>query len=291
MTYAQFKIPLFTAFALMAFAANSVLNRLALGGNMIDAGSYITLRLVSGAVTLWLINAVSKRKIGWLRGHHFLDSLVSAFYLFLYGVCFSFAYRSLTSGTGAFILFGTVQTTMLAVLLSRGEKPHISEWVSLLIALGGLGYIVFPGLSAPDPLGAFLMVAAGMAWALYTLRGKGVKDPLETSATNFIFSVPMIFCIYCLNLTKTHVNTEGVAYAVASGALASGVGYVIWYAALRGLTTTQAALLQLSVPVIAAFGGIIFLSETLTTRLIIGGVLIIFGVSLALLGKPKSTST
>jgi drug/metabolite transporter (DMT)-like permease len=289
MTYTQFKIPLFTAFALIAFAANSVLNRLALGGNMIDAGSYITLRLVSGAVTLWLLNAISKRNIVWTQSLQW-GSPLSAFLLFLYGVCFSFAYRSLTSGTGAFILFGTVQTTMLTVLLWRGEKPHVSEWLSLLIALSGLVYIVFPGLSAPDPLGAFLMVTAGMAWAFYTLRGKGVKDPLETTATNFIFSVPMILCIYCLNFSKTHVNTEGVAYAVASGALASGVGYVIWYAALRGLTTTQAALLQLSVPVIAAFGGIIFLSETLTTRLVIGGVLIIGGVSLGLLGKPKSTS-
>jgi drug/metabolite transporter (DMT)-like permease len=283
MTYANFKIPLFTAFALIAFAANSVLNRLALGGNMMDAGSYITLRLVSGAITLWLINAFSKRNIGWkLRG-----SPLSAFLLFLYGVCFSFAYRSLTSGTGAFILFGTVQTTMLTVGLSRGEKPHILEWLSLLIALSGLMYILFPGLSAPDPLGAFLMVTTGIAWAFYTLRGKGVKDPLETTATNFIFSVPMILCIYFLNFPKTHVNTEGVAYAVASGAIASGVGYVVWYAALRGLTTTQAALLQLSVPVIAAFGGIIFLSETLTTRLIIGGILIIGGVTLALVGKPK----
>jgi drug/metabolite transporter (DMT)-like permease len=283
MTLSKFQIPIFTAFALTAFAANSVLNRLALGGNTIDAGSYITLRLVSGAITLWLINAVSKRNIGWiLRG-----SPLSAFYLFLYGVCFSFAYRSLTSGMGAFILFGTVQTTMLTVLLRRGEKPHVSEWVSLTIALSGLIYIVFPGLSAPDPLGAFLMTVAGMAWAFYTLRGKGVKDPLETTATNFIFSVPMIFCIYFLNLPKTHISTEGVVYAVASGAIASGVGYVIWYAALRGLTTTQAALLQLSVPVIAAFGGIIFLSETMTTRLMIGGVLIIGGVTLALVSKPK----
>jgi drug/metabolite transporter (DMT)-like permease len=283
MTHSQFKIPLFTAFALIAFAANSVLNRLALGSNTIDAGSYITLRLVSGAFTLWLINAMSKRNFGWiLRG-----SVLSAFYLFLYGVCFSFAYRSLTSGTGAFILFGTVQMTMLTVLLKSGEKPRILEWLSLLIALSGLAYIVFPGLAAPDPLGAFLMIVAGMAWAFYTLRGKGVKDPLETTATNFIFSAPMILCIYFLNLSKTHISTEGVIYAVASGAIASGVGYVIWYAALRGLTTTQAALLQLSVPVIAALGGIIFLSETLTTRLIIGGILIIGGVTLALVSKPK----
>jgi drug/metabolite transporter (DMT)-like permease len=287
MTQSKFQTPLFTAFSLIAFAANSVLNRLALGGNMIDAGSYITIRLVSGAVTLWVINAISKRNVGWLQSLHLWGSSLSAFYLFLYGVCFSFAYRSLTSGMGAFILFGTVQTTMLTMVLRRGEKPHVTEWVSLFIALIGLIYIVLPGLSAPDPLGALLMTIAGMSWAFYTLRGKGVKDPLEKTASNFIFSIPMILCVYFLNFAKTHVNTEGVAYAVVSGALASGVGYVIWYAALRGLTTTQAALLQLSVPVIAAFGGIVFLSETLTTRLIIGGILIIGGVSLGLLGKLK----
>ena len=278
------RIPLFTAFALVCFAANSVLNRLALGGDTIDAGSYIGIRLVSGAIMLWLINGVSKKDFSL----PLKTSPLSAFYLFLYGISFSYAYRSLTSGTGAFILFGTVQTTMLTMLLLRGERPHFSEWAGLVLAICGLTYLVFPRLSAPDPVGAILMLTAGIAWGFYTLRGKGVKDPLETTATNFIFSVPMIFCIYFFNLSKTHVNTEGVAYAVASGALASGVGYVIWYAALRGLTSTQAALLQLLVPVIAAVGGIIFLSETLTTRLIIGGFLIIGGVTLALIGKPKT---
>jgi drug/metabolite transporter (DMT)-like permease len=275
------QIPLFTAFALICFAANSVLNRLALGGNMIDAGSYIGIRLLSGALTLWLINGFSKQNFGLiLRG-----SPLSAFYLFLYGVAFSYAYRSLTSGTGAFILFGTVQTTMLAVLLLRGERPKLAEWVGLFIALSGLTYLVFPGLSAPDPFGALLMITAGIAWGFYTLRGKGVKDPLETTARNFILSVPMVLAVNLFSFFKAHFSIEGVVYAIISGAIASGVGYVIWYAALKGLTTTQAALLQLSVPIIAAFGGVTFLSETITIRLIIAGVLIIGGVTLALVSK------
>jgi drug/metabolite transporter (DMT)-like permease len=278
------RIPILTAFALVAFAANSVLNRLALGANAIDAGSYIGIRLVSGAVTLWLINAISKQKWGLiLRG----GNPISAFYLFLYGITFSFAYRSLTSGTGAFILFGTVQTTMLTVLLVRGERPHISEWFGLLIAISGLTYLVFPGLSAPDPIGAVLMLTAGIAWGFYTLRGKGVKDPLETTALNFIFAVPMVLLVNVFTFPKAHFSTEGVGYAILSGAVASGLGYVIWYAALKGLTTTQAALLQLFVPVIAALGGSLLLSETITTRLLVAGFLISIGVILALIGKQK----
>lgn len=275
------RIALFTTFALIAFAANSVLNRLALGGNTIDAGSYIGIRLVSGALTLWLINALSKQHFSLiLRGSPF-----SALYLCLYGVAFSYAYRSLSSGTGAFILFGTVQTTLLTTLLVRGERPHVSEWLGLILAFSGLVYLVFPGLSAPDPLGAALMVIAGIAWGFYTLRGKGVKDPLETTAQNFLFSVPMVLVVIFFTYSKAHVSTEGVSYALLSGAIASGIGYVIWYEALKGLTTTQAALVQLSVPIIAALGGVCFLSENITTRLIIAGVLIVSGVSGALLGK------
>jgi drug/metabolite transporter (DMT)-like permease len=279
----SWRIPLFTVFALFAFAANSVLNRLALGGNTIDAGSYIGIRLVSGAITLWLINGMSKRNFGFTLKFNPL----SAFYLFLYGVAFSFAYRSLTSGTGAFILFGTVQITMLTMLLLRGERPYISEWAGLILAISGLTYLVFPGLSAPDPIGAILMLTAGIAWGFYTLRGKGVKDPLETTALNFILAVPMVLLVNVFTYSQAHFSTEGVTYAVLSGAVASGVGYVIWYAALKGLTTTQAALLQLTVPIIAALGGVVFLAETITTRLIIAGGLIILGVTFALMGKKK----
>ena len=279
---------IFTAFALIAFASNSVLNRLALGGNLIDAGSYIGVRLVSGALTLWLINGIYKRDFSLIRTAFIgasLSRFLPAFYLFAYGVAFSFAYRSLSSGMGAFILFGTVQTTMLSMVILRGERPHISEWLGLIVALGGLVYLVLPGLSAPDPLGALLMIVAGVAWAFYTLKGRGVKDPLETTALNFILSVPMVLAVIVLTFRQMHCSTEGVTYAVVSGALTSGVGYAIWYTALTGLKTTQAALLQLLVPIIAAVGGIIFLSENITSRLIVAGVLIIMGVVLALLGK------
>jgi drug/metabolite transporter (DMT)-like permease len=270
------RIPLFTAFALVCFAGNSVLNRLALGGNTIDAGSYIAIRLVSGALMLWLLHSISKRDYKMEVKGDFLP----AFYLFLYGIAFSFAYRSLSSGMGAFILFGTVQTT-----ISRGERPHFSEWMGLLLAASGLTYLVFPGLAAPDPLGAALMVIAGIAWGFYTLKGKGVKDPLETTALNFIRAVPMVLLANIFTFSTAHWSAQGVFYAFLSGAVTSGMGYAVWYAALRGLTTTQAALLQLCVPVIAALGGVVLLSESITERLIGSGLLIISGVSLALLGK------
>jgi drug/metabolite transporter (DMT)-like permease len=280
----NWRIPLFTVLALIAFAANSVLNRLALGGQTIDASSYIGIRLVAGALTLWIINAISKKKMGLiLRGANVLP----AFYLFLYGITFSFAYMSLPAGTGAFILFGTVQTTLLTTLLLRGERPHLAEWAGLIIALSGLTYLVFPGLSAPDPVGALLMITAGIAWGFYTLKGKGVQDPLETTALNFILAVPMVLIINMLSYSKSYISTEGVFYAVLSGSIASGIGYVIWYAALKGLTTTQAALLQLAVPIIAAFGGVVLLKESITMRLIVAGALILSGVVLALIGKKK----
>ncbi len=282
------RIFIYTSFALIAFAANSVLNRLALGGNTIDAGSYIGIRLASGALTLLLLNGIDKRSFTFLRSAYsdlFVKNILPAFYLFTYGVAFSFAYRSLSSGTGAFILFGTVQTTMLSMALLKGERPFISEWMGLIIAILGLVYLVFPGLSAPDPLGAFLMIIAGIAWGFYTLKGRGVKDPLESTALNFIVSVPMVLAVNVFTFSNAHFSTEGVIYAFISGAITSGLGYAIWYAALKGLTTTQAACLQLFVPIIAALGGILFLSENITSRLIGAGLLIIGGVVLALIGK------
>ncbi len=279
---------LLTAFALIAFAANSVFNRLALGSNAIDASSYVSIRLLSGAATLWLLNSLSKSQFNIVQRPfltHLKPRFLPAFYLFAYGITFSFAYRSLNSGMGAFILFGTVQTTMLSMAVLKGERPHISEWLGLVVALGGLVYLVFPGLSAPDPLGAVLMVIAGIAWAFYTLRGRGIKDPLETTALNFICTVPMVIVVLVFMMSKMHFSTEGVVYACLSGAVTSGMGYAIWYTALRGLTTTQAALLQLLVPILAALGGVVFLSENITMRLVGAGALIILGVALALLGK------
>ncbi len=281
----QLRVVLLTTFALCAFAANSVLNRLALGSQLIDPTTYITIRLVSGALVLWLLNSVSKQKISLPLP----VSWWSAFYLFLYGIAFSYAYQSLSSGMGAFVLFGTVQTTMLSATVLKGERPHWSEWLGLSIALAGLVYLLFPGLSAPNPLGALLMVTAGVAWALYTLKGKSAKDPLETTAVNFVMAVPMVLVASIFSFSTSHFNSQGVLYAVISGSLSSGVGYAVWYAALKYLTNTRAALLQLSVPIIAALGGVVFLSETITSRLVWAGLLIVCGVGFAL-GFGKTTN-
>jgi len=275
---------LLTTLAMIAFASNSLLNRLALGQDTIDPVSYTTIRLASGAVILSLI-AFLQRKNSQpiLRG-----SLFSAAFLFLYAITFSFAYLSLSAGTGALILFSSVQLTMIFVALRSGERPHPLEWTGLILALGGLVYLVFPGLTAPSPLGSALMVIAGISWGFYTLRGRGSQNPLAATAGNFVYAVPMILIVLVISLKNVAISSNGIFYAVLSGALASGVGYVIWYAALRGLTTTRAATVQLSVPVIAALGGIMFLSEHVSARLLIAGILILGGIALALSSRAKS---
>ena len=274
---------LLTTLAMIAFASNSLLNRLALGQNTIDAVSYTTIRLVSGAVMLFIIaNLQRKTNQPVLRG-----SWISAVFLFLYAIAFSFAYLSLSTGTGALILFGSVQVTIIVVALRSGERPSRLEWVGLILALGGLVYLVFPGLTAPSPLGSALMTIAGIAWGFYTLRGRGSQNPIGDTAGNFMYSVPMILLILLFSLKNVDISSSGVLYAILSGALASGVGYTIWYTALRGLTTTRAATVQLSVPVIAAWSGVVFLAENVSARLLIAGVLILGGIALALSSRVK----
>jgi len=275
---------LLTALAMIAFASNSVLNRLALGQKTIDAVSYTTIRLISGAIMLFVIANLQKQKGQLtLRG-----SWLSAAFLFLYAITFSFAYLSLTAGTGALILFGSVQITMIVIALISGERPQLLEWLGLILALGGLVYLVFPGLSAPAPLGSFLMAIAGIAWGFYTVRGRGSQNPLAATAGNFMYAVPMILLIRLLTLNNVHISTNGILLATLSGALASGVGYVIWYAALRGLTTTRAAIIQLSVPILAAWSGVILLSENVSVRLVVAGLLILGGIGLSVLNRNKS---
>jgi drug/metabolite transporter (DMT)-like permease len=257
-----------------------VLNRLALGNETIDATSYTTVRLVSGAVMLGIIGLATREK-GWIRER---GTWLSAGFLFLYAIAFSFAYLSLSTGTGALILFGSVQVTMIIAALVAGERPRVLEWIGLFLALGGLVYLVFPGLKAPSPLGSALMVAAGIAWGFYTLRGRGSSDPLGDTASNFIRSVPFILVVSLLGLKNVQISTDGLLLASISGAITSGLGYVIWYAALRGLTTTRAATVQLSVPILAAWSGIIFLSEEVSLRLLLAGVLILGGIGLAVMG-------
>ena len=270
-----------TGFALVAFAANSVLCRLALGEATIDPASFSLIRLVSGAITLLVIGAVFA--VG--NSQESRGSWVSASMLFLYAVAFSLAYVELSVATGALILFSVVQVTMIIVALWLGERPHLLEWVGLLLALGGLVYLVFPGLTAPSPIGCALMAVAGISWGVYSLRGRGTADPRAETTASFLRSVPLVVAISLIMRPNMHVSGTGVLLAVLSGAVASGVGYVVWYMALKGLTATQAATVQLAVPVLAAVGGVMFLSEDITKRLLLSGGMILGGIGLVVGGR------
>lgn len=270
-----------TAAALVAFAANSVLCRMALGGGAIDAAAFTAIRLVAGAAALWLI-AAARRRTSDFRG-----DWTSAAMLFAYAFAFSAAYLSLNTGTGALILFGAVQLTMILAGLRQGERPLPKEWGGLAVAFGGLIYLLLPGLRAPSLTGSLLMVASGIAWGIYSLRGRGQSDPLAVTAGNFLRTTPFVLALALFALPTLHLTPRGVLLAVLSGAIASGIGYVIWYAALRTLSAMRAATVQLSVPVLAAGGGMIFLSEEITLRWIFSAVAVLGGVALALAGRQR----
>ena len=272
-----------TTVAMIAFASNSILCRLALGPPEIDAVSFTAIRLVSGAVTLLVISLLSgRRRTPANRGNW-----TSGAALFVYAIMFSFAYISLDVGTGALILFALVQTTMIVWGLVRGERPGPLQWIGLAVALGGLVYLVSPGLSAPSPLGSAMMATAGVAWGVYSLRGRGAKDPIVSTTDNFVRSVPLVLITASVFFGRIDFSADGVAFAAVSGSLASGVGYVIWYVALRGLTTTRAAAVQLTVPAIAASGGVGLLSESVSLRLVVSAALILGGVGLTLMGRER----
>lgn len=277
----------YTGFALIAFAFNSILCRLALQNGEIDAAGFTLIRLASGAATLIIIyyffapRAAANEK----RGNWF-----SAFFLFAYAVCFSFAYVNLTTGTGALILFGSVQATMMFAALLKGERPRILEWCGLASAFGGLVYLVFPGLTAPPLLSSALMAFAGSSWGFYTLRGRKSVNPLADTTGNFVRAAPLAVFAALPLIGQVHFSSKGIALAVLSGALASGVGYSVWYAALRFHTATRAAILQLSVPVLAGFGGVILLAETVSARLLTATVLIIGGIASAILTRKYGKS-
>jgi drug/metabolite transporter (DMT)-like permease len=211
----------------------------------------------------------------------------SAFFLFAYAICFSFAYLGLTTATGALILFGSVQLTMIAAALVKGERPPLLEWLGFALAFAGLVYLLFPGLEAPPLPSAALMILAGAAWGFYTLRGRGSADPLADTAGNFMRSVPFVALAALPFLGNIHLSRKGALLAVLSGALASGVGYSVWYAALRFHTATRAAVLQLPVPALTALGGVFFLAESLSTRLILSSALILGGIGLVIFGRKK----
>jgi drug/metabolite transporter (DMT)-like permease len=277
------KIFLLTAFALTAFAFNSILCRMALAMGEIDAASFTVIRLVSGTVTLAAIILATGKTRSLAKNGNW----ASAFFLFAYAIAFSFAYLGLTTATGALILFGCVQLTMFGVSLYGGVRPGVLEWVGLVVAFTGLVYLVLPGLAAPPLMNALLMAAAGIAWGFYTLRGKGSEDPLADTAGNFLRSVPMVVMIGAVFISSIQISGRGAILAILSGALASGIGYSVWYAALKQHTPTRAAVLQLSVPVIAAVGGIFLLAETASIRLLIAAALIRGGIGLSLIHRTR----
>lgn len=268
-----------TCLAMLAFAANSLLTRAALLGTAIDAASFASIRIVSGALALLFIVALrSRAKVG-VQG-----SWLSALALFAYAFCFSFAYVGLATGTGALLLFGAVQMTMIGWGLWKGERFTSGQWAGLLLALGGLVALLMPGLTAPPLSYAALMLAAGVAWGVYSIRGKGAENPLAVTAGNFIRAVAPSLLLCAALLSHASIDAAGAGYAVGSGALTSGMGYVIWYAALRGLSATVGATVQLSVPVIAALGGIALLGEPLTLRLALASLVILGGIALVITG-------
>jgi drug/metabolite transporter (DMT)-like permease len=273
------RITALTSLAMVAFAGNSLLCRIALKNASIDAASFTIIRLISGAVMLWLIVHVSRST------HTGRGNWLSAVALFVYASGFSFAYMSLPAATGALLLFGAVQATMIGHGMWAGERLRKLQLVGFVLALGGLIGLLLPGLSAPPLTGALLMLSAGFAWGIYSLRGKGAGDPTKVTAGNFLRAVPIAAGLCLLMYSSTSVDATGFCCAVFSGALTSGIGYAIWYTALPALKATHAATVQLSVPVIAALGGIVFLGEPLSPRLVLASVAILGGIVLVILEK------
>lgn len=269
-----------TALAMVAFAANSLLCRLALRDTDIDPASFTLIRMVSGALVLWVI---LRLRTSAARQSH--GDWCSAAALFAYAIAFSYAYVGLSAGAGALLLFGSVQATMILYSLWRGERFAPWQCLGFALAIGGLIALVAPGAAAPPWFAAVLMVLAGMAWGVYSLRGRGNTDPLATTGGNFLRGVPMALAAALLALPWLAADVQGAVLAALSGALASGVGYAIWYAALRGLSGTAAASVQLSVPALAALGGVALLAEPLSLRLVLASVVTLGGIALVIHGR------
>lgn len=270
---------LLTALAMIAFAGNSLLCRAALKETGIDAASFTFIRIFSGAVTLWLI--VRLRRMNWKKSGNWLSAIA----LFVYAAAFSFAYHTLSAGTGALLLFGAVQATMILWGLRKGERLRALQWLGLAMALGGLVALVLPGLSAPPLSGSILMLAAGVAWGVYSLRGKGEPNPAAATAGNFIRAVPLAASLGLVFFPTARLDPAGAGYAIVSGAIASGCGYVIWYTALASLKAASAATVQLSVPVLAAAGGILLLGEPVTIRFVCASIAVLGGIALVVLER------
>ncbi len=276
----------YTTLALIAFAGNSVLCRMALGDEAIDASSFTVLRLLSGILVLFFIlqysSKSSESNVAMSKG-----SWKSAAYLFIYAICFSYAYITLDTATGALILFGAVQLTMMLVSFLMGSRFNKLEWSGLIIAFAGFVYLVIPKVSTPSIYGFMLMAVSGVAWGMYTLAGKKSQQPLNDTAYNFLRTFPLVIICALLSFSFFEITPKGAVLAMLSGGIASGLGYTIWYIALRDLSAIQAAALQLSVPVIAAIGGILIVNETMSARLLIAALFILGGIALTIKGKQR----
>jgi drug/metabolite transporter (DMT)-like permease len=277
------QVLLLTAFAMLAFAGNSLLCRLALAGTTIDAGTFTSVRIISGALMLWIIVQLRRGTPG-LAGNW-----ASAAALFAYAAGFSLAYINLSAATGALLLFGAVQATMIGYGFWNGDRLRGWQIVGFVCAVLGLIALLLPGLSAPPLHSAALMVGAGIAWGTYSLRGRGAGDPTSATAGNFVRAVPFTAVLSLIMLSQFSIDVAGASYAIASGALTSGLGYAIWYTALKGLKATSAATVQLSVPVIATIGGASLLGEHVTLRIVIASVAILGGIALVILNRAKAS--
>jgi drug/metabolite transporter (DMT)-like permease len=274
---------IYTSVAMLAFAGNSIICRLALRDGAIDPATFTSVRLLAGAITLLLVFAITRRDTS-LRSH---GSWLSALVLFLYAIAFSYAYITLSAGAGALILFAFVQATMIALALWSGDRPGAPEWLGWLLAFAGVIWLVLPGVEAPPAGGALLMALSGIAWGVYSIRGRKESDALGSTTSNFLLSVVFVMALALATFAEAQISLRGIALAVVSGALTSGIGYVIWYAALDYLSAMQAALVQLSVPAIAALGGVLLLAEPVSMRLLVSSALVLGGISMALMHKWK----
>jgi drug/metabolite transporter (DMT)-like permease len=254
---------------------------MALGEKTIDASSFTVVRLLSGAIVLLVIIGINRNKTYSTSKGSWSASVM----LFLYAITFSFAYITLDTGTGALILFGSVQITLILLSLISSNRLHNTEWAGVTFSFIGFVYLILPGVTTPSAIGFLLMTVSGIAWGIYTLKGQGSKNPLMDTAYNFIRTIPLVTILIIVAIQKAHYSFEGILLAVLSGGIASGIGYAIWYMALGGLSATQAAVVQLLVPVIAALGGVIFMSEAVTFRLTVSATIILGGILMVVLGR------
>jgi len=270
-----------TLSAMLAFAGNSLLCRLALKQTAIDPTTFVVIRVVSGALMLWLVLALRQ------QSERLEGSWAGALALLAYALAFSFAYTHIPAGTGALLLFGAIQISMILYGLAIGERLAPLQCVGMALAIAGLVALMLPGTDAPPVFYGFLMILSGVAWSIYSLLGRGARNPVAATAGNFIRAAPVALALLLAQFVMSHVRLDaaGAAYAVASGAVTSGLGYILWYAALKRLNVTRSATVQLSVPVLAALGGTLFLDEPLTVLLVAASALVLAGVSLVILNK------